>query len=77
MNDVNVKDAKAVISVIDNDALNIEIGLNARAMIPNLRVILRIFDEQMTPHINKILNIELTYSASAIALNHFFEKIKQ
>jgi hypothetical protein len=76
MQDVNIAQAKALISVIDNDALNLEIGLNARSINNNLRLILRIFDEEMTIHIRKILNIELTFSASTIALTKFMETLK-
>jgi TrkA-N domain/Ion channel len=73
MKDVNVEDAKALLSVIDNDALNLEIGLNARYLQPNLRLVLRIFDEEMTKHIKGLLNIELAYSASTIALQKIYE----
>jgi voltage-gated potassium channel len=71
LNDVNVKDAKALISVINNDALNLEIGLNARSLDPTMRLILRIFDEQMAIKINEYLKFHLTLSLSAIAEEKF------
>jgi TrkA-N domain/Ion channel len=77
MKDVNVIDAKALISVIDNDALNLEIGLNARYIHPNLRLVLRIFDEEMTKHIKTLLNIELAFSASTIALDKIYEILEE
>jgi hypothetical protein len=77
LNDVNVKDAKALISVINNDALNLEIGLNARSLDPTMRLILRIFDEQMAIRINEYLKFHLTLSVSAIADEKFYETVKK
>jgi voltage-gated potassium channel len=76
MKDVNVEHAKALISVIDNDAINLEVGLNARTINTNLRLVLRIFDEEMTKHIKFLLNIELTFSASTVALKKCLEILK-
>lgn len=75
LNDINVKEAKALISVINNDALNLEIGLNARSMDPTLRLILRIYDEQMALKINEYLKFHLTLSLSAIAEDKFSNTI--
>ncbi len=69
--DVNVKDAKALLSVVSNDSVNLEIGLNARTIQNNIKLILRIFDEKMANNINEYLNIHLTYSASEIAVMLF------
>jgi siroheme synthase (precorrin-2 oxidase/ferrochelatase) len=76
MNDVNVREAKALLTVIDDDATNLEIALNARSINQHLRIILRIFDEEMTKHIKGLLNIELSFSASTIALNKMDEILK-
>jgi voltage-gated potassium channel Kch len=76
LNDVNIKEAKALICVINNDSLNLEIGLNARNIKSNLKLILRIFDENMSTKINEYLNINLTYSASEIADNAFYDVLK-
>jgi hypothetical protein len=76
LSDVNVVKAKALISVISNDSLNIEIGLIARTFQPNLRLILRIFDEQMAEKIKEYLNIHLALSASDIADEKFYEQLK-
>jgi Trk K+ transport system NAD-binding subunit len=76
LNDVNVKDAKVLISVINNDALNLEIGLNARSLDPTMRLILRIFDELMALKINEYLKFHLTLSVSAIADEKFYEVLK-
>ena len=73
--DVNVAEAKAVISVINNDSLNLEIGLNARSHQPNVKLILRIFDDQMADKIKDYLKIYHSLSASAIAEDKFYQEI--
>ena len=73
LEDVGVAQAKAVISVVDNDYLNLEIGLNARSLQPDLRLILRIFDEMMAQQLKEDLDIHLTLSMSAVADGRFLE----
>jgi len=72
LRDVAVTRAKALYSVVSNDIVNLEIGLNARSFEPNLRIILRIFDESMSQVIKEHLDIHLTLSMSAIADEKFF-----
>jgi TrkA-N domain len=76
MRDVNVIQAKALISVINNDSLNLEIGLNARSHQPEVKLILRIFDDQMADKIKDYLKIYHSLSASAIADDKFYEMLK-
>ncbi len=76
LTDVNVTTAQALISVISNDSLNLEIGLNARTIQSDIKLIIRIFDENMATKINEYLNIHLTFSASDIADNTFYEVLK-
>jgi voltage-gated potassium channel Kch len=75
LSDVNTSKASALISVINNDSINLEIGLNARSLQPDMRLILRIFDEQMAQKIKEYLNIHLTLSASAIADEKFYDQL--
>ncbi|MCY7291823.1 MAG: potassium channel family protein [Ferruginibacter sp.] len=76
MNDVNVLKAKALISVISNDSLNLEIGLNARSQHAKVKLILRIFDDQMADKIKKYLKIYHILSASSIADDIFFAELR-
>ena len=55
LRDVGVTRAKALYSVINNDFANLEIGLNARSFAPDLRLILRIFDEAMSAQLKDTL----------------------
>jgi len=41
----NVKDARTIILASQNDAMNLQIALKARSMNPNIKVVVRIFDE--------------------------------
>lgn len=76
LDDTNVVQARAVMSVINDDSINLEIGLNCRSFQPGIRLILRIFDEEMARKIKDYLNIHLTLSASDIADEKFYEVLK-
>ena len=41
----NIKDARTIILASQNDAMNLQIALKARSMNPNIKVVIRIFDE--------------------------------
>ncbi len=75
LQDVGVAQAQAVIAVVNDDFANLEIGLNARSFQPNLRLILRIFDESMAQKIKETLDIHLTLSMSALADDKFLNTI--
>lgn len=66
-----VHNARALIAATNDDYTNLEIGLNARTYHPNLRLILRIFDDSMAQIIQEKMNIHLTLSMSAIADESF------
>lgn len=75
MEDVHIVKAKSLISAIGDDYINIEIGLIARSYNPDIRLILRIFDEEMARNIKDNLDIHLTLSMSAIADEKFLETL--
>jgi len=72
LQDVGVTRAKALYSVVNNDFTNLEIGLNARTFEPDLRLVLRIFDDAMAARIREQLDIHLTFSMTAIADDKVF-----
>ena len=72
LQDVGVMHAKALYSVINNDFTNLEIGLNARSFVPDLRLVLRIFDDAMSACVREQLDIHLTFSMTAIADDQVF-----
>lgn len=74
LSDVVVDKAKALYSVINDDAINLEIGLTARTIQPRLRVILRIFDEKIAEMVRETLDIYLTRSTSKIVADNLKRK---
>ncbi len=74
LQDVGVTRAKALYSVVSNDIVNLEIGLNARSFTPGLRLILRIFDQSISREIREHLDIHLTFSMSDIADEKFLNQ---
>ena len=76
LKDAGITRAKALYSVIDNDYVNLEVGLNARSFDPNLRLILRIFDESMSARLRESLDIHLTLSMTALADERFFQGLE-
>ena len=73
LDDVGVTRAKALYSVTNDDYANLEVGLNARSFEPDLRLVLRIFDESMSGRVKEHLDIHLTFSMTAIADELFFD----
>nr|MBP6314042.1 potassium channel family protein [Chitinophagaceae bacterium] len=75
--DVNVTKSAALISVINNDALNIEIGLHAQALCPHLKIILRIFDEDIAAELKEVLHLNFVISNSSIASKYFYKILEK
>ena len=71
LENVGIQNAQALIAVVNDDFTNLEIALNARTYHPQLRLILRIFDDSMAKIIQDKMNIHLTLSMSAIADESF------
>lgn len=69
---VGVTRAKALYAVVNNDFTNLEIGLNARTFEPELRLVLRIFDDAMSARVREQLDIQLTFSMTAIVDDKVF-----
>jgi Trk K+ transport system NAD-binding subunit len=67
LRDAGLPDAKALISVTSDDLTNLEIGLNAKLLSPNARVVLRIYDYLLAQSLDERLEIHFAFSASAIA----------
>jgi len=72
--DAAVDQASAVASVVNDDLVSLEVGLNARAIHPRIRVILRIFDGDTATELRQRLNIHYTISTSAIAARALLER---
>lgn len=68
--DADVKHAAGLISAIGNDLRNLEIGLNARSLRKNIRLILRIFEREIAEEMKTRFNIHFAYSTSTLAAQH-------
>lgn len=63
--------ASAVIACTDDDLANVEIALDAREVRPDIRVVLRLFDQSLASKIVNSFDIEAAFSASALAAPAF------
>ncbi len=68
---LNVGKAKSVVIATDDDAANLEAALNARAINPTLRVVLRLFDADLAARVERAFNIHISRSVSALAAPSF------
>lgn len=68
--DADLAHATALISAISEDLRNLEIGLNARSLQHNIRLILRIFDREIADEMKVRFNIHFAYSTSSLAAQH-------
>jgi voltage-gated potassium channel len=69
--DLNVRKAAAVIAATNDDMANLEIAMDSRALRPDLRVVVRMFDQRIAEKIARSFNIKLIFSTSAIAAPSF------
>jgi Trk K+ transport system NAD-binding subunit len=59
--------ADALIAATDQDMVNIESGLNARELKPDLKIVLRLFDQALAKKIEKSFSFDAAFSTSALA----------
>ncbi len=67
----NIKEARSLIAAGDDDLANLEAALNARAVRPDIRVVLRIFDSNLAGKLRTGFGIKTTFSTSALAAPAF------
>jgi voltage-gated potassium channel len=68
---LGIDKARAVIAATDDDLTNLEIALDARALRPEIRVVVRMFDQKIAEKIARAFDIKLIFSTSAIAAPSF------
>lgn len=71
LQDANIRDAKSILLAADDDLANLEIALDARKLVPDIRVVLRMFDQNMADKIREGFNIHVAMSQSAISAPAF------
>jgi voltage-gated potassium channel len=65
LDQASIARAKAIIAVTDNDLANLEAALTAREVNPNIRVVIRMFDQKLAKKVQNFMGIEGAYSSSA------------
>ena len=67
----NVEKARAILVLTDNDLANLEIALNAREINPQIRVVLRMFNERLGQRLVGTFGFQAVYSTSSLAAPSF------
>lgn len=63
----NLADAKSVILATDDDLANLEIALDARKIKADIRVVLRMFDQELAAKIKDAFDLQLAFSTTELA----------
>jgi Trk K+ transport system NAD-binding subunit len=71
LEEANAAQAKSIIVATNNDLSNLEIALDARRINPDIRLVLRLFDQNMADKIREGFNIQIAMSQSAISAPAF------
>jgi Trk K+ transport system NAD-binding subunit len=71
LGDANVRKAKSIILATDDDLANLETALDARRVAPEIRVVLRMFDQNMADKIRDGFNIHIAMSPAALSASAF------
>src|SRR5438552_2752252 len=65
--DAGVPHARVVIIATNSDMGNLEVALDARRMNPKIRVIMRLYDQQIASKISSAMMIDAVFSSSSLA----------
>lgn len=71
LHEANIKQARAVICATTDDLANLEVALDAKKYNPNIRVVIRMFDQNMADKLRGGFNIHLAMSQSALSAPSF------
>ncbi len=67
LGDANVKEAKSIICCTDDDLANLELAIDARKKCPEIRVVLRMYDQELAEKIRDSMGMDLAFSTAALA----------
>ena len=71
LDEAGVRKARAVIVATNNDLVNLEVALDARKKSPKIRVVMRMFDQNMADKVHAGFDIRAVLSTAAIAAPTF------
>lgn len=67
LKEAGVERARSVIASTDNDLVNLEVCFDARKLQPNIRLVMRMFDQSLAQKIGDAFSLESSFSTSALA----------
>lgn len=65
--DAGIERASAIIICSNDDISNLEVAIDSRRMNPKIRIIMRLFDQQLASKIAGALTVDAAFSSSALA----------
>jgi voltage-gated potassium channel len=65
--DAGVPQARVIIIATNNDMANLEVALDSRRLNPKIRVIMRLYEQQIASKISSALMVDAAFSSSALA----------
>ena len=65
--DAGIQRARAIIIATNDDMANLEVALDARRLNPHIRVLMRLFDQQIAGKIADAMMVDAAFSSSALA----------
>jgi Trk K+ transport system NAD-binding subunit len=71
LEEAGVRKARAILAVSGDDAVNLGIALEARALNPAIRTVVRMFDPELARKVERGMGIDAVISSSAIAAPSF------
>lgn len=71
LRDASLADSRALVAVTNNDVTNLEAALQGRAMRNELRVVLRLFDDDLAERVERSFQINISRSVSYLAAPAF------
>jgi Trk K+ transport system NAD-binding subunit len=69
--DAGVERASALVACTSDDLANLDMSLDARELNPNIKVVMRMFDQKLAQNVSKGFGIQTAFSVSALAAPAF------
>jgi Trk K+ transport system NAD-binding subunit len=65
--DAGVPHARAIVIATDDDMANMEVAIDARRLNPRIKIVMRLFDQQLAMKLRDAFNLDYAFSSSALA----------
>jgi Trk K+ transport system NAD-binding subunit len=69
--EAGIQEAAAIVSCTEDDMINLQTALRARQLNPSIRIVMRIFDDQLSEQLRHAFGLSAAYSTSALATPDF------